>query len=510
MKYSNITVILFACFISFTPACLDLGTQTPGTGGSGGIDGSGGSGGINGSGGSGGSGAMAGGGGSAPVCSECSFGRRYGDDAEQTAYSLALSDEGNVFISGIYNGAMFLGQNVGVTDGNGDPKQAFLAKLDRKGVPQWIVTPDGFGSTSGFGASVAIANGVVAWGGSIGADPNLQDMFIETRSSAGGSAPLAKTTLGSQWHDELTSIAVSSDGKTVYATGVLHGNALTYSGCPQMGPFDAAGNPNVVVVALDSATLNCKWGKTFTGGNHNPGTIRVAVASDGHPVVAGAYSAGTLNGTGLPMGDGAFILKLDAASGNFLGAKGVPNVLPLALTADASTDRIVVSGILTGALTFAGKSAPAPIAPDTTHILVLAYDGALEERWLQVLAGPDDQFCQGISTDGAGKLYAGCIHKGTLNVSTNTNVDCPGMNLCGMLVPLASADGTVFDDKLRTFGHGQPSKPGTLFLTAASSVGLVLGGSWIEPITFLDGMALSPIGANTDYDVVVGKVEPAP
>ena len=498
MNDSNIKVILFASLVSSTPACLDLGTQTPGSGGSGGMDGSG------------GNGAMAGGGGSPPVCTECTFGRRFGDDAEQSVYALAMGDEGSVFLSGTYNGNMFLGPNVGIADGNGDLMQAFLAKLDRQGVPQWIVTPDGFGSTSGFGASVAVTKGVVAWGGNIGDDPILRDMFIEVRALEGDSAPFVKTKLGSQWHDELTSIAVSSDGKTVFAAGVLHGNGPTYSGCPQMGPFDAGSHANVVVFSLDTATLSCKWGKTFTGSYHNPGTIRIAVAANGHPVVTGAYTGGTLDGTGLPTGDGAFVMKLDSGTGAVLRAEGFPNVLPLALTADASTDRIVVAGVLTGALTFAGKSKAAPIAPDTTDILVLAYDGMLNEKWLQVLAGPEDQLCQGISTDGAGRLYAGCIQKGTLNVSSNGNIDCPGPTFCGLLVTLASADGALFDTKLRTFGNGQPSKPGGTFLTAASAAGLVVGGSWIVPITFFDGMPLPPIGANTDYDVTVGKVEPAP
>jgi hypothetical protein len=497
MKYSNVTVVLLTLFVSSTTACLDLGTQSS-------------SGGAGGSGGAGVSTGTSGGGGSVPVCKECSFGRRYGDDADQGAYNLGMDDAGSVFLSGNYNGAMFLGPNVGVVDGNGDATQAFFAKLDRQGVPQWIVNPDGFGTTGGVGSGIATANGIVAWGGSVGNDPNLRDIFIETRSAATGSSVLAKTTLGSQWQDELAGIALSSDGKTVFAVGLLYGSSATYSGCPQVAPYDAGSNPNVVIMALDSATLNCKWGKTFTGGSHNPGTIRIAVASDGHPVIAGAYNGGTLDGTGLPFGDGAFVMKLDAANGNFLGAKGFPNVLPLALTADASTDRIVVAGILSGALTFAGKSANAPIAPDMTDLFVLAYDGMLNEKWLQALEGTEGQFCQGVSTDGAGRVYAGCINSGKLALPNGPVLDCPGPTFCGMVLALSSGDGTILADKTRTFGDGEPGKAGGIFLTAAGPSGLVMGGSWIVPITFPDGMPLLPNGLTTDYDVVVGKVDPAP
>lgn len=476
-----------------------------GVGGTGGMGGAGGAGGAG-----GGSGGTAGGGGSVETCNDCSFGRRYGDDEEQGTAAFAVGDDGSVFISGSYNGSMFLGPNVGVVDGNGTEKQAFLAKLDRTGNPQWIVNPSGSASVGGEGSGVAVSNGIVAWGGSTGNDPVLRDMFVETRNLAGDSTIIAKTKLGSQWHDDLTGLALSSDGKTVYVAGVLHGSALTYGGCPQLGAYDAGGNPNLVVFALDAMTLSCKWGKTWTGGNHNPGTIRIAVAADGHPVVTGGYTSGTLSGTGLPTPSGAFVLKLDAANGNLLGAKGFANALPLAMTVDASTNRIVIAGGVTGALTFAGEPYPAPIAPDTTHIMVLAYDGALDEKWGQVLAGPTDQYCQGLSTDGAGRLYVGCIHTGSLTLPNGPSANCTPNTICGLLVTLASTDGTVMGDKSGLFGAGQPIEPGCLFLTAASSKALVLGATWTVPMTLLDGTPLNPIGEAKDYDVLVSKVEPLP
>lgn len=498
MRFLNVRIVLCALYASTMVACLDLGTESPATGGAGGegvtVGGNGGT-----------------GGGAVVGCKECNFGRRYGDDGEQGAFSLAMDAEGSVYLSGTYNGSMFLGPNVGLVDGNGDQMQAFLAKLDAKGVPQWIVNPDGFGVTAGIAGGVATENGIVAWGGGIGDDPILQDIFLETRTIAGGSKILARTTLGSQWHDELCGVALSSDGKTVYAAGVVRGSATSYAGCPMVAPYDAGANPNLVVMALDTMTLSCKWGSTFTGGNHNPGTIRVGVAADGNPVVTGAYSAGTLDNTGLPSGDGAFVVKLDAASGGFMLAKGFPNVLPLAMTVDRSTDRIVVTGWLQGQLTFAGTNQDAPIMPDTSNIAIMAYDSALNEKWFRPLAGSNGQFCQGISTNGAGRVFAGCIHQGSLALPNGPTLTCPPTDfMCGLLVTLNSADGTVFGDKCSTYGPEQPAKPGATFLTAANGKALVLGGSWSASITYPDGMPLPTIGSSTDYDVVVGKIDPAP
>jgi len=337
-------------------------------------------------------------------------------------------------------------------------------------------------------------------------------MFVETRSLGEGSSnTLAKTKIGSQWHEALTGIALSSDGKTVFAAGVLHGSAQSFSGCTAMAPYDAGSNPNVVVLALDSVVMSCKWAKTWTGGNHNPGTIKVAVAADGHPVVTGAYSDGTLSGTGLPSGNAAFILKLDAETGNLMGAKGFANVYPLAIAADASTNRIVVAGVLYGAITFANQAKSGPVMPDDSHAVILAYDATLQEKWIRVLDGPKAQYCQDISSDGAGRLYAGCINVSTLPIPNGgPTIDCGSDTLCGVLLPMTSADGELDAKNVRAFGMGHPIVGGGLFLTAATPSALAIGATWIAPMTMFDAVPLTPMGADTDYDVLIGKVEPPP
>ena len=80
----------------------------------------------------------------------------------------------------------------------------------------------------------------------------------------------------------------------------------------------------------------------------------------------------------------------------------------------------------------------------------------------------------------------------------------------GSLLERNCLNGTVLNDKSRAYGLGEPSKPGCTFLTAATPSGLVVGGSWIDPVMLLDGTTLSPTGATTDYDIIVSKVEPAP
>jgi hypothetical protein len=499
MKHVKHQAYLLAICASLTGACLDLNTQPAGNGGAGGAGGNGASGASGGSGGPEGS----------------AFAHRYGDDGEQRASSVALAEDNSVFFTGNYNGGIFLGGDVGIADGNnGLLEEAFLAKLDRQGVPQWIVNPTEFKGTGSWGTEVVTKNGVVAWGGSGGDDPALRDMFIETRAlGPDGAQPLAKTMLASLAHDELTGLALSNDGKTLYVAGVLRGAGSMYNGCPNLPEFDTLGQTHLVIFALDTGTLSCKWGKFYTGGNHNPSTIRVKVAPDGQPVIAGAYSGGTLDGTGFPLGENAFVMKLDGANGIFLAGRAIPNVLPLALTVDASADRIVIAGILTGELMFAGVAQDAPIQPaDGSHIAIMAYDNALDEKWFRPLPGPKHQYCQSISTDGAGRLYAGCLHQGTLTMPNGPTIDCNIIGTsCGLLVPLASADGTVFGDKARAFGMGAPtSDPGPSFLTAAGANGLVVGGSWINAITLFDGVPLEPNGLFTDYDIVVSKVEPAP
>lgn len=498
MKDICIGFAALALIFSLT-GCLNLGSTTAETGGAGGAGGAG-----------GGSGAGATGGGSGG-CEACNFGLRFGDDADQTVYALGMGGDGSVFITGKYNGAMFLGPNVGLVDNNGATLEAFFAKLDPQGKPQWIVNPTGVGTTAGVGSAMAIENGLVAWGGGFGNAVDLHDIFVEIRSLSGDAAPMIRAQFGSPSHDELAGMALSADGQSLYVAGVLYGSSMQYSGCAALGAFDAGTNPNLVVLALDTASLGCKWGKTWTGGNHNAGTIRIAVAADGHAVVTGAYSGGTLDGTGLPSGDAAFVMKLEASSGTMISARSFSNVLPLGIAADRSTDRIAVAGILTGPLTFAGKSASGPMVAPMAHIALLGYDGALGEKWFQPLAGNVGQFCQGISSNGSGRFFAGCLHQGSLTLPNGPTLTCPSTDfMCGLMVPVNSLDGTVFGDKAATFGSEQPAKPGATFLTAANADALVMGGSWIAPVTFPDGTLLATNGSNADYDVVVGKVAPVP
>ena len=488
---------LITILIPSIGGCIDLSTDTPPPGSGGGGAGATGGGGSGGAGGSGGG----------SPCADCTWSRRYGDDMDQRVSNVAMDDEGSVFVTGSYDGSMFLGPNVGLTDVNGSTTtQAYLAKFDLKGNPQWIKNPEGYESMGGTGTEVAAASGLVVWAGGVGDDPILHDIFVEIHHPDGSRV---KTILGSQWHDVSTGIALSADGKSLFLSGIVHGSASTFTGCPAVAPFDAGSDPDLLVVSLDTATGACKWGKVFGGGNHVGGTMSIAVGTDGNPVVSGLYVGGTINGTGLPVGTAGFVMKLGAADGAILGSKSVQGLQPLAMDIDRTTGRIIVAGGQTTDILFGNPQVnhPGPTTSgDEGAIAIVAFETNLAESWSRFLDGPAAQFVQYVTVNEAGRIYATGVTAGTFVIAPNMNADCPASDVCAFLLELEGPEGALLASKARIFGQGQPKMAGLVLPMAARKGALAVAGAWGSDITLLDGIPLAASGSVTgDFDVVVGR-----
>ena len=424
-----------------------------------------------------------------------------------------MDDEGNVFVTRSYDGSMFLGPNIGVTDANGSTtKQAYLAKFDGRGNPQWFKNPEGYASVGGVGGELAIASGIVAWAGGVGNDPLLHDIFVEIHHHPDGGK--VKTTLGSQWHEESGGLALSADGTSLIVVAAVHGAATTFAGCPAVAPYDAGNDPDLLVVSLDTATGACRWGKVFGGGDHIGGTLSIAVGTDGNPVVSGLYDAGTIHGTGLPVGTAGFVMKLGAAQGDILGSKSVQGMQPLSMDIDRTTGRILVAGLQTGDVLFGNPQVqhPGPTdGADLGSIAILAFESNLAESWSRFLEGPALQYVQYVIVNEEGRIYATGVTAGTFEIAPDMNADCPASDVCAFLLELEGPEGALLADKARIFGQGQPLKSGLVFPVAARKGSLAVAGTWGSDITLFDGIPLAASGDDKgDFDVVVGRVVPAP
>ena len=216
----------------------------------------------------------------------------YGDSGYQEAYGLAVDTSGNVVIVGALAGSTTFGSLATLTSAGG--YDAFVAKLNSSGVPQWSKR---FGDGNAQRASsVGVdASGAIYLTGTMGTSIDLGAGAV---TGAMFAAKLGTSTGAHQW----------SKG---YAVGI-----------PQMIAVDGAGNPVIVggtaatgdalALKLDGSTGSTQWSKTF-GDSANQAAFGVAFDIGANVYLTG-WAEGTidLGGGGLKSAGGrdAWIAKL--------------------------------------------------------------------------------------------------------------------------------------------------------------------------------------------------------
>ncbi|HRI66255.1 MAG TPA: hypothetical protein PK156_18535, partial [Polyangium sp.] len=333
---------------------------------------------------------------------------------------------------------------------------------------------------------------------------------------------LWEKSYGSPANDALRSSALSPDGKTLYLAGAVVGNETSFSNCPAFLGFNTNGQQNIVLLAIDATNGNCLWGKTWTGGNHLSGSISVVTGSDGTPFISGHLVSGTIsNNQGFTFppvptvqmpkyGATSFVLKVHPQTGDLLAAKGYANVFAVGMAADHSTGTIAIAGGMGDSLMFQGTTmSGATNVADGADIAILAFDENLNEKWASIAGGPNNQFCPSIESDGAGRFYAGCVTQD--RIDRGATINCSTDRLCSVLIPYASATGTISASGIKTFGETQPFlNMGKTFVAAATPSALAVGGTWTVGVRFWDDVLLDVTGSSGDYDIGIGKVEPIP
>lgn len=471
-----------------------------------------------------GNGGIGGAGGSMNPCPGCTWGRRFGDDAGQLAWDMALANDGSLFLVGNTQGQIALdGSNI-LTPTAPVAEQGFLVKFDRTGKSEWITAPLDWQNVKSGASQIAIASNVFVWSGGVENGAFGADTFVEMRDVTGGRDMTRwRKVYGTPGNDGLRSIAISADETRVYLAGAINNKNSAFNNCPALQPFTSSGsNQNLVVLALDAQNGNCLWGKSWGGGHHLNGSISVTVGSDGSPFVSGHIYSGTITnneGISIPQAPPqdpvkylatAFILKLNQANGSLLAGRGYVNGAFIGMTADHSTGTIIASGAVGANMTFLGNQiVVAPDAADPGDALVLGFDENLNEKWGRFPAGPSRQACFSVESDGKGRVYVACFTQDKFD--RDTNVNCSTDRLCSVLFTIDSTNGAYIGNLTKTFAETQPSaNMGVTFMTAATPTALAVAGTWTAPVRFWDDVLLDVTGANGDFDIAVGKVEPIP
>jgi len=293
--------------------------------------------------------------------------RAFGDGLAQTASSVAVDDEGNVYVVGAYAGALAGGTPDGGALAHGlDPGKddAFVLKLDAKGKVQWSVsvhdarftavaaTADGIVVGGGITATTTLAGcGVIPFTGGFTGD------IVLARFDRAGSCVTARS-FGNGGSQSLVGVAVDTKGD-VHAVGMFTGEISFRAADAGLGLADAGTeafwvrtDPALVARASHRIAVD---GRVLVRG--------VAVDAKQRAAVVGAF-AGWL---GLETSRGsqdAFIVTLDAQGTRLgvarFGEEGQTD--PAAVTFDGA-GRLVVVGGFQKAIDLSAKGGPVLTVP---------------------------------------------------------------------------------------------------------------------------------------------------
>jgi hypothetical protein len=308
------------------------------------------------------------------------FAKSFGDAADQFTSDVAVDAQGNLYVSGAFDGSLSFGGTTLTTTGSTD---AFIAKLDPNGAPLWAKS---FGS-----AKAQSATGIAL--------------------DSGGNVVVVGHFLGS----------INLGGATLSAPGCCYQDVF-------VAKFDGAGNH--------------LWSKQFGDVNIDY-AYAVAVDGSNNVLVAGQFQApgvdfggGTLaNGGGFDL----FVAKLDG-SGNHVWSRSFGDAAEQSATAIAAdgSGNVLVAGTLRGSVDFGGG---ALTAPDDGSALVLKLSAAGQHVWSKRL-GDDGATGTAIASDASGNVLVTGDFRGTIDLGNGPVT--AGANDDVFLAKLAPAGDTTW------------------------------------------------------------------
>jgi hypothetical protein len=439
------------------------GGAGPGTGSGGGATGTG-------NGGAGAGAASAGGSGGAggPIL----WAKRFGGAGMQRGHRVAAGATGDVYVAGTFEGSIDLGAGTLASQGATD---VFVAKLDGSGATLWSVAfgnalaQETFGLTVRSDGNVVVSGsfeGAVDFGDGVLTSAGDSDGFVVALDPASG-AHICSSRVGGPGYDVVSDVAAEDDGDTDIigmfgATATLGEIALVgagqrdifYARLTGCEPFIGAGFggtgddygwsiaavPDGVVMGMDSnGTMDFGGGPLTSAGMDDVFLARIG--HDGGHVWS--YSAGDAETQWAPRlaatADG-FV-----AAGSFMGTLGTdPDVLTSAGSMDVYVARVGGDGVPVWGLRFGdeGWQSPESVAVDARGRVLLTGStsgvidlgggplpwGGAEDLWMAVLDGDGDhlwsfaagdeayQSGMGIAADPTGGFFVTGLFEGTLDL----------------------------------------------------------------------------------------------
>ena len=331
------------------------------------------------------------------------FSKRFGDASDQMYVKAAADPDGNVIITGYFDGTVNFGGGVLTSAGSSD---IFLAKFDRFGNHLWSKR---FGDAYlQFGQAVAIDAssyniiitgifyGTVNFGGGELTSKGHQDIFVAQFDKNG--ALLWSERFGGASPERARGIAVDASGNFALA-GDFWGE-LDFGG----GTLTSAGEADIFLACF-GANHSHLWSKRF-GDASSQLAMDVAIDNSGDVAMVG-YFAGVVNFGGETHtsagNDDVFLAKFRFTSGEFGWSKRFGDSdgqKAWAVTADGS-DNVIITGELYGAANFGGGALTSAGGSD---IFVAEFQPNGVHIWSKRFGDSDDQSGSAVATDAEGNV----------------------------------------------------------------------------------------------------------
>jgi len=369
-----------------------------------------------------------------------------GSGTVETAYSVTIDVDGNIFSTGIFTNEVDFDPGPGIynlTSVNtwGD---VFISKLDATGNFVWAKQFGGAGYDAGKSIAVDQLGNVYTTGvfdtNDVDFDPGsgifilngfLGETFI-SKLDASGNFIWARQ-IGAE---DVESLALDANGN-VYTTGKFSGTqdfdpgVSTYS-------LTAIGRDEIFISKLD-ASGNFVWAKQLGGTGYYDYGQSIAVDILGNVYTTGEFQETadfdpgpaiySMTSTGLS----AFISKLDAY-GNFVWAKqllGNGNVVGYSITVDKNSN-VYTTGTFTGIADFDPGSTNYNLSSaGNDDIFISKLDVSGNFVWAKRIGGSNTDLANCIKVDKFTNIYLSGYFQGTCNFNTNSqpyNLTSSGSN----------------------------------------------------------------------------------
>jgi hypothetical protein len=369
--------------------------------------------------------------------------RRFGGAGNELVTSIALDASGNIFLAGsLYLTANFGGADL-TSAGDAD---AFVAKYSPQGEPIWSqrfganfpdviksIATDSQGNVvvSGFFQGTVTIGGTTLYSWGTGIDP------LMAKFSATGALVWAKNfyNAGTEYGNN-----VAVDKRINPLTGLPYDNIVMvgyFNGYINFGGGQVDANLLNTAggyIAKFSPSGGLLWSKAYGGSNGSTRFWAMAVDFNGDIAVSGDFPLQTdLGGgpiNGLSWGIDLFVAKFSGADGSYRWASPILGFQasvgrPVSMSADAQNN-ILMTGYFQGSYTFGTRSLAS--APGTSDGWIAKYTSQGSSVWAQPFASTSSANGNSVCVDSTGHPIVTGYFNGSANCAGRSLTSAGGMD----------------------------------------------------------------------------------